>query len=119
MPLIGARAAEAPKCDKRSRNASPDRLARGGVVSTCAIETSIGRAGLISAVWNWACADSGFLLPSWHMGFFSPFHPLLRGWLLSFVGWSLVGVVMAAQGVATRGDSWSMHLEPSVRTWLP
>ena len=50
------------------------------------------------------------------MGFFSPFRPLLKGWLLSFVGWSLVGLAMAAQGVATRGDSWSVEDEEAFKT---
>ena len=44
---------------------------------------------------------------------------LLKGWLLSFAGWSLVGLVMAAYGVTTRDDPWSIHLEPSIRVWLP
>ncbi len=44
---------------------------------------------------------------------------LLKGWLLSLLGWGLVGFAMAAHGVTTRDDAWSMHLEPSLRTWLP
>ena len=44
---------------------------------------------------------------------------LLKGWLLSFAGWSLVAFAMAAYGVTTRDDEWSMHWEPSLRVWLP
>jgi two-component sensor histidine kinase len=44
---------------------------------------------------------------------------LLKGWLLSFAGWSLVALVMAAYGVTTRDDAWSMHVDPSIRVWLP
>ncbi len=53
------------------------------------------------------------------MFFFKPIRPLLFGWLLSFAGWSLVGLAMATQGVVSRGDPWSAHLAPSLRTWLP
>src|SRR5687767_10562444 len=44
---------------------------------------------------------------------------LLKGWLLSFAGWSLVALAMAAYGVTTRDDPWSVHWEPSLRIWLP
>ena len=53
------------------------------------------------------------------MLFFSPLRPLLKGWALSFFGWGLVALAMAAHGVVTRGDAWSMHLAPGLRDWLP
>jgi len=53
------------------------------------------------------------------MSFFKPIRPLFFGCLLSFAGWSLVGLAMATQGVVARGDPWSAHLAPSLRTWLP
>lgn len=49
----------------------------------------------------------------------APLRALLKGWLLSFCGWGLVGFTMSAYGVTTRGDSRKMHLEPSLRDWLP
>ncbi len=48
-------------------------------------------------------------------------HPLrpARLWLWSLVGWSMVGLANAVNGVVTRGDPWGIHLEPSLRHWLP
>lgn len=41
------------------------------------------------------------------------------GWLLSLLGWGIVGLVMAIEGVSSRGDTWQMHLAPGLRFWLP
>ena len=44
---------------------------------------------------------------------------LLKGWLLSFVGWGLVAVVLGAKLIVDTGMPWTATIRPSIRDWLP
>src|SRR5436853_5615907 len=53
------------------------------------------------------------------MRFFSPIRPLLKGWLLSFLGWGMVAFVLGEQLVSRTSLPWTEALKPAVRDWLP
>jgi two-component system, LytTR family, sensor kinase len=53
------------------------------------------------------------------MKFFTPVRPLLKGWLLSFLGWGLVGVVLCLNFIAGTGAPWTRALHSSIRDQLP
>src|SRR6266404_3427317 len=49
------------------------------------------------------------------MNFFRPFGPLLKGWLVSFLGWGMVGFVLGANFVSAAGVPWTRALTASLR----
>jgi two-component system LytT family sensor kinase len=53
------------------------------------------------------------------MRFLTPIRPLLKGWLLSFLGWGLVGVVLCINFIAGTGAPWTRALHSSIRDQLP
>jgi two-component system LytT family sensor kinase len=53
------------------------------------------------------------------MRFFVPIGPLLKGWLLSFLGWGLVGLVLGVNFVGTTDIAWTYALHAAIRDQLP
>src|SRR5947207_1483108 len=53
------------------------------------------------------------------MKFFSPFRPLLKGWLLSFAGWGMVSLVLGLQFLANTGAPWTDAARSAIRDQLP
>lgn len=53
------------------------------------------------------------------MAFFSPFRPLLRGWLFSFAGWGLVAAVFGLDHFLDGRGTWLSSLWESLCHWLP
>jgi signal transduction histidine kinase len=51
--------------------------------------------------------------------FFSPFRALLRGWLLSFLGWGILAFGLGSHFVSATGVSASDAVQVSLRNWLP
>jgi two-component system, LytTR family, sensor kinase len=51
--------------------------------------------------------------------FFHPIIPLLKGWVLSFVGWGMVGVVLGVNFVSGTDIPWTAALHASIRDQLP
>lgn len=47
------------------------------------------------------------------------FRPLLKGWLLSFLGWGLVALILGADQIAEGRGSWQFAAEAAARDWLP
>ena len=45
--------------------------------------------------------------------FFLPFRPLLKGWLLSFLGWGMVALILGANFVANTSMTWTDAIRPS------
>jgi two-component system LytT family sensor kinase len=53
------------------------------------------------------------------MKFFVPLRPLLKGWLLSLLGWGLVGVALGVNFVGGTDIPWTRALHASIRDQLP
>jgi two-component system, LytTR family, sensor kinase len=53
------------------------------------------------------------------MRFFTPLRPLLYGWLLSFAGWGLVGVILGLNFIGGTDIPWTRALHASLRDQLP
>jgi hypothetical protein len=53
------------------------------------------------------------------MKFFTPFRPLLRGWLISFAGWSFVAGLMITRSILLGRASFEGDFFGSIRDWLP
>src|SRR5688500_17022659 len=52
-------------------------------------------------------------------GFFLPFQPLLKGWLLSFAVFGLLALVLVSQFALAVSMPWDMALRTAARDWLP
>jgi signal transduction histidine kinase len=53
------------------------------------------------------------------VNFFRPIAPLLKGWVLSFIGWGLVGIVLGENFVGGTDIPWTVALHASIRDQLP
>ena len=52
-------------------------------------------------------------------GFFLPFRPLVKGWLLSFAVFGLLALVLVSQFALAVSMPWEMALRTAARDWLP
>lgn len=52
-------------------------------------------------------------------GFFRPFRPLLKGWLLSFAVFALLALVLVGQFALAVSMPWQNALRTAARDWLP
>lgn len=52
-------------------------------------------------------------------GFFLPFQPLLKGWLLSFAVFALLALVLVGQFALAVSMPWELALRTAIRDWLP
>jgi hypothetical protein len=51
--------------------------------------------------------------------FFSPIRPLLKWWVVSFIGWGFVAFLLGAQFVSRTSAPWSDAIQHGIRDWLP
>jgi hypothetical protein len=60
-----------------------------------------------------------FTARGYFMRFFTPFRPLLKGWLLSFAGWGMVSFILGSSFVGNTDASWSDAVRSAIRDQLP